>query len=297
MAKKKKTNKNNKKNKKPVPRVVKVCVICERPHKQKTQSCSNCNRELRELVPIVEPFSKYKRISLNKVINIKLKYNVEDVFDFIKSNPRVWKTLDKRPVRMKMKRDLRKELGSSEYREESYNEWIGEIPMYIYKVMQKHPSKKLITLSGEKLNPNIHYLCLKCNEEQVQKFDDLNNNKGHDCQSTKSSGEAVVENYLKTKGIRFKTQYNTLKCINPITKRQLPYDIEIPEFKVIVEVQGGQHLEFLEYFHGSIENFYYQQRKDSYKKRFAEKKGYKVIYIYYDEIKDGTFKNKLKFKE
>ena len=74
----------------------------------------------------------------------------------------------------------------------------------------------------------------------------------------------------------------------------MPYDIEIVDKKLLIEIQGNQHLEYIEYFHGTIENFYYQQRKDSYKKRFAEHKGYKLIYIYYDEIKDGSFKDKLK---
>jgi hypothetical protein len=127
----------------------------------------------------------------------------------------------------------------------------------------------------------------------MQTYKDLKADKGHNCSGSKSSGEIVVEEYLK-QFVDIKTQRDTLKCINPITGRQLPYDIEIVGKNILVEIQGQQHLKYIEYFHGTIDNFYYQQRKDSYKKRFAESKGYKLLYIYYDDIKNGNYKEKLR---
>lgn len=164
--------------------------------------------------------------------------------------------------------------------------------MFILEFFKNNSTKKLITISGNRMNPYVHYLCLLCNEEQTQLYHDLKNNKGHNCSSNKSSGEIIVEQYLKSM-YPIKTQYDTLKCINPITKKQLPYDIEIAGKNVLVEIQGEQHLKFIEYFHGTIDNFHYQQRKDEYKKKFAESKGYKLIYIYYNELKDNLFKTKL----
>lgn len=91
----------------------------------------------------------------------------------------------------------------------------------------------------------------------------------------------------------YNTQYKTLKCINPLTNHQLPYDIEVIGEKILIEIQGDQHYKFIEYFHGTKENFEYQQYKDKYKKEFAENLGYTMIYLSYPEIENGDFKIKL----
>lgn len=272
---------------------LKICPLCEKPHKQGTQCCSMCSKKLKEIKPFVEPYSNTKKVSINKVLNVKLKYNVNDVFDFIRKNPYVWKRLDVYKQRLTQKRKLREYQRSDEYRKQQYKKWTSDIPLYIYELMKLHPLKQFLTISGDKANPNIHYVCIKCGEEQIQTYEDLRNNKGHECKDSKSSGEIIVENYLKSI-VKIKTQFETLKCINPITQRQLPYDIEIINKKILIEIQGEQHLKYIEYFHGTIENFYYQQRKDDYKKRFAESKGYKMIYIYYDELKNNLYKFKIK---
>jgi very-short-patch-repair endonuclease len=64
----------------------------------------------------------------------------------------------------------------------------------------------------------------------------------------------------------------------------------LPEHRIIIEVQGEQHLSFLPYFHGSVENFEYQCWKDQYKKAFAQQKGYQVIYIDYHDIHTDHYK-------
>lgn len=271
---------------------VKVCTICEKPHRGKNQCCASCSKQLKEIKSVVEPFSKRERVSISKVVNIKAKYKPSDVFQFIKDNPYVWNTLDPHKKRLEIKRKMREYHRSYEYRNHNYSKWEGEIPLFIKDFFKDNPSKKLINISGNRMNPYIHYLCLKCNEEQTQFYRDLKNNKGHNCTSSKSTGEVVVEEYLKDK-YSIKTQHDTLKCINPITKRQLPYDIEIVGKNILIEIQGEQHLKFIEYFHGTIENFHYQQRKDEYKKKFAESKGYKLIYIYYNELKGNIFKEKI----
>ena len=113
---------------------------------------------------------------------------------------------------------------------------------------------------------------------------------GHDCKSLRSSGETIVENYLKECGIPYKTQRNTLKCINPDTGYVMPYDFEITGKKLLIEVQGKQHRNFIEYFHVDKEGFEYQKQKDIYKKTFAEKNGYTLLELWYEDLKDGTYK-------
>ncbi|HBE8718253.1 TPA: hypothetical protein ACSVPQ_002513 [Clostridioides difficile] len=271
----------------------KICTICERPYFGRTQSCPTCLKKLKELKDVMEPNGNYSKISINKVLFIKERYSPEDVFSFIEENKNLWRKLPSRNERLKVKRVVREYHRSTDYLESKYVKWEGEIPLYIKTLLDNYPSKKLLTLSGDKLNPNIHYVCLKCGEEQVQTYRDFKLNKSHNCKNSKSSGELLVEDYLKS-FTKIKTQHNTLRCINPITGRQLPYDVEIVGSKLLIEIQGEQHLKYIEYFHGSIENFKYQQQKDSYKKEYAEKKGYKLLYIYYDDFKNDRFKHKIK---
>lgn len=285
--------KNYKQNKKYLIEVpIKICPLCEQPHKNKTQLCSNCNKKAKDLSNKI-PYIK-KKASISKLLWLKKMYNTYDVFELLYRKPSLYWDGSNKNDRKELKRSIREYHRSDIYKQENYNKWQKEIPSYIINEMKKHTSKEFLTISGDKINPNIHYVCKLCNEEQSQKFNDIKKNKGHKCNSSKSTGEIVIETYLKDK-FNIKTQFDTLKCINPITKRQLPYDIEISDLKIIIEIQGEQHLKYIEYFHGSIENFHYQQRKDNYKKRFAESKGYKVIYIYYDEIKNGNYKYKLEF--
>ncbi|CAK7022464.1 MAG: hypothetical protein PEPC_00933 [Peptostreptococcus russellii] len=271
-------------------RPIKICTICEQPHRTRTQLCAICNKKSKELGQRL-PYVKGKA-SISKLLWLKKKYRTNDIFKLLNSNPSLYWDGSNKKERNFYKGNIRYYHKSNSYMNINYEKWENNIPLYIFNEFKKHPDKELITISGEKTNPNIYYLCKLCKEEQVQTFKDLKTGKGHNCTSIKSSGEIIVEDYLK-KFVEIKTQYDTLKCLNPKTKRQLPYDIEIVGKKILIEIQGDQHLKFIEYFHGTIENYNYQQKKDSYKKDFAEKKEYKLIYIYYDEIKDGSFKNKI----
>lgn len=68
-----------------------------------------------------------------------------------------------------------------------YKKWEGKIPPYILNAMLKYPTKELLTLSGNKSNPTIHYICKSCGREQMCKFRNLK--KGHNCIANKSSGK------------------------------------------------------------------------------------------------------------
>lgn len=263
---------------------IKICTLCEKPEKRynKTHLCTSCHRKRKML-----------DVSINFLMYLKNLYGTKNVFKLIEEKPYLLKSKIDYKYAKKIKRETREYHRSLEYRQEKYNKWEGNIPSYIYDLFRNNLTIELITISGDKLNPNIHYLCKICKEEYVTKYKDLRDNKGHKCLLKKSSGEIIVENFLQ-KYVKIKKQHDTLKCINPITKRQLPYDIEIVNKKILVEIQGEQHLKYIEYFHGTIENFHYQQRKDDFKKRYAESKGYKLIYIYYDELQDEKFKNKFK---
>lgn len=259
---------------------IKFCTLCEKPYRKKGQLCWECKKRSKEL-----------GLSIAKLLTLKEYYKTKDVFKVIDEKPFLINSKVDHKQALELKRKIREHYRSNEYKREKYEKWNSEIPPYILNAMAKHPNKKLLTLSGDKSNPNIHYVCKVCEEEQVCKFRNLN--KAHNCSSKKSSGEALVEGFLKEQNIKFSTQFNTLKCINPITKRQMPYDVEILGKKILIEIQGEQHLKFIEYFHGTEENFEYQKRKDDYKRRWAERQGYKLIYIYYDDFSNNQYKNKI----
>jgi hypothetical protein len=258
----------------------KVCTLCEKPHNYRTQLCAKCNKQSKDL-----------KISIAKLLTLKEYYQTKDVFKILEEKPFLLHSKIDHKKGLDFKRGIREYYKSNEYKKKEYKKWECEIPPYILTSMLKYPMRELLTLSGDKSNPTVHYICKACGEEQICKFRDLN--KGHGCISRKSSGEILAENFLKEQNIKFCTQFNTLKCFNPITKKQLPYDIEIIGKRILIEIQGEQHLRFTEYFHGTIENFEYQKRKDNYKKRWAENKGYKVLYIYYNEFFNEDYKRKI----
>jgi len=272
--------------------IIKICPICEKPHKRKTHCCMVCDNNRRKLTTMLKSRYEVKIVSINKIMWLKEKYKTADIFSMLFKNPYlVWDKSNKKE-RFSLKREVREQQRSDEYRNIKYDKWSDTVPQYILNLLKQNQTKKLIGISGDRINPNIHYICSKCNKEQCQNYKDLAYGKSHNCESIISSGEAIVGEYLKGL-VKIKTQFYTLKCINPITKKQLPYDFEIIDKNIIIEVQGEQHIKFIEYFHGTIGNFYYQLRKDDYKKRFAEKNGYKVVYIFYDEIKNEEYKNKI----
>ena len=96
----------------------------------------------------------------------------------------------------------------------------------------------------------------------------------------------------------------TIVPINPNTNHPLPFDNEIPELKLIIEVHGIQHYRMTDYFHnkdGQIsmeEAFEYQKWKDNFKKNYALEQGYNYLEIPYWKVKDDSYKklitNKIK---
>jgi hypothetical protein len=104
-----------------------------------------------------------------------------------------------------------------------------------------------------------------------------------------SSGELKIERYLTINHINFLTQENTLKCINPKTKAVLPYDFELPDYHIIIEVQGPQHFKYIKKFHGSIKGFEYQLYRDGIKKKYAISHNYTYLEITYEQLKDFTY--------
>ena len=111
--------------------------------------------------------------------------------------------------------------------------------------------------------------------------------------------EENVQNYILSLGYNLKCEYGcSIIAINPKTGFKMPYDNEIPELKLIIEVHGIQHYE-LSGWHitqsktsGKTpeEEFQYQKQKDLIKKDYAINKGYNYLEVPYWAFESNKYK-------
>lgn len=258
-----------------------ICLSCEKPFCGKTKLCPTCNK-------------KRDGLSVGTIVTIKNMYPDKDVFSVIEANPWILGKI-KRQTTAKERAEIRKrktlQVTSDTYLNTKYDKSSVSIPDYLKILLAKDETKELLYLEGTRLNPTIYYLCKRCGNEQCQTYESLRRGQGHNCESTKSSGEIIIEEYLRKCNIRYKTQYDTLQCVNPKTKRVMPYDFELIDHGLIIEVQGEQHLKYSPHFHGCSENYDYQVWRDQYKKTYAEAQGYRVLCIDYLAIHTGNYKS------
>lgn len=272
-----------------------LCLLCERPFKQQKGKCNarknsaickSCKKLKKEIQPSILYLTngEFTKISINELIYIKKYFNCNDVFSFIPKNPDSIYYAKANADNNFAQNELRK----SRYADRNFSNEETPSPLYIKKLLGE--SRELIKISGDKRDPRITFHCKRCNNDFTVKFKSVVNHKGHNCSAIVSSGESVVRDFLNKKHITYLTQRETLKCINPDTGYTMPYDFEIPDRKVIIEVQGEQHRTFIEIFHIDMNGFLYQQKKDTYKKEYAESQGYKVIELWYSDIETGRYK-------
>lgn len=66
----------------------------------------------------------------------------------------------------------------------------------------------------------------------------------------------------------------------------LSYDFYIESENLLIEFNGGQHYEFISYFHKTLHDFHRQKHHDWMKRKYAIKNGYKLISIPYWEYEN-----------
>ena len=97
------------------------------------------------------------------------------------------------------------------------------------------------------------------------------------CNSPK--GEVTINKIIKSLGINYEAQkvFEDLK-----DKSYLSYDFYIPDQNILIEYQGLQHYEPVDYF-GGEDKFKLQQKHDKLKADYAKDHNYKLITVPYTE--------------
>ena len=79
----------------------------------------------------------------------------------------------------------------------------------------------------------------------------------------------------------------------PVKRGQTLYlDFYIPLFKIVVEINGAQHRQFVPHFHGNQAGFAQSKRRDANKKQWCELNSLKYIVLDDNEDED-TWRMKL----
>lgn len=261
----------------------KICSICEKPYKGKKSICQSCAKKIHEIEK--RAHSEYK-ISISKINSLRNIYKQKDILEYLLKNPYlIYNKIDTKESKAWLR--YRK----FQLHENLKNKTYKEVPLYVKQFFSKKPELGFINIVGNKEDPFIIFACKKCHEEYIMHFSNITRGSTHICDANISSGEFIVKNYLDDNKYKYKTQFDTLVCKNPKTGRMLPYDFELTTYKILIEVQGEQHLEYNPYFHSCLEDFNYQVYKDRIKKEFANKSGYQLIYLYYNDIESGNYKN------
>lgn len=113
---------------------------------------------------------------------------------------------------------------------------------------------------------------------------------GHGCPVCKSSkGERKVESFLKKYKYKYISQYSFDNCKDILP---LPFDFYLPEYNILIEVDGEQHYFPVSFGGISTEkatiNFYKQLYHDEIKNKYCKKNNIPLIRIPYYEIQDDN---------
>lgn len=104
--------------------------------------------------------------------------------------------------------------------------------------------------------------------------------RGHYCPYCNSpKGELTITKILNNLNIHFEYQktFEGLRDTQPLS-----YDFYIPDQSVLIEYQGIQHYQPIDYFGGNT-TFRYQQKHDKMKANYAKDHGYTLIAVPYTE--------------
>lgn len=182
------------------------------------------------------------------------------------------------------------------------HEWIVKYPFQLYSshcpkcvVKERSEKKKLdfntfksmilpnITLLSEYIGANkkINCSCDKCGFLwTVNQAGSLKRSGCPNC--NKSHGESRIKCYLNNNNISYEWQ-KCFKGLVGIGGGLLSYDFYIEKYDLLIEFQGRQHKQIVQYF-GGKEQFEKQQEHDKRKREYARNHNISLLEIWYYDI-------------
>ncbi len=153
---------------------------------------------------------------------------------------------------------------------------------YVYEVSIINPDIEVVG-KYKNARTKILHRCKKCNNE----WDILPDGvlRGNGCVKCKSyRGEEKILKYLCNNGIMHNYQ-KTFSDLRGIGRGLLSYDFYVKSHNLLIEYQGIQHYEPVDYF-GGEEQLKIQQEHDKRKRDYAELHNINLLEIRYDEDVD-----------
>ena len=134
----------------------------------------------------------------------------------------------------------------------------------------------------------IRYICkCECGSTVSVQENHLSEGKIQSCGCLTSSGEEYIAIFLSKNNIKFEKQKTFDGCKN---KRLLLFDFYIPAINTVIEYQGIQHFEPVEFFGGEIA-FQDLKKRDKIKQEYCKLHGINYIAISYNENIDSALIN------
>ncbi len=110
----------------------------------------------------------------------------------------------------------------------------------------------------------------------------IHNKRGCSICTRKSYGEFYIKEFLDKKNIRYVSQKSFDGLVNPKTDRKLRVDFYLPDYDLVLEIDGVQHYKPIEHW-GGEKSYVEQVYRDNIKNNFF---GNKLIRINNKKIKD-----------
>lgn len=148
---------------------------------------------------------------------------------------------------------------------------------FVIEMNEMNPN---IKICGEYVNAKTKILC-KCMRDGFEwKAQPLSLLSGCGCPKCSfPKGELSIEKYLQKYNIKYESQKNFDELLG-ILGRDLLYDFYLPHYNILIEYNGEQHYNPIEFFGGkkSLEK---QQEHDRRKREYAKQNNIKLIEIPY----------------
>ena len=149
----------------------------------------------------------------------------------------------------------------------------------IKELEEKNDNFDYSKVKFKNVKTKVTVVCKNCKKEYKVNVENLL--RGHGCSCTKKYiGEERILKFLNKQNIKNerRKEYENL-----IDKRKLNYDFYLSDFNLLIEYNGIQHYESVEYF-GGEERLKIQQKHDKIKEEYAKNNNINLLVIPYTDF-------------